>query len=276
MAYRDILVHVDARTNNLIRLKVAARLARLQEARLIGLFIRPWQSLPEHLMLELDSQAVEIQEGFAQSVHTVAETIFRTAAEREGAVSEWRAVDGSLAAMLTLHARYVDLVVLGQRDPDHVSTQGERGLIHHLLLETGRPVLVAPYVGRFATVGERVLVAWNASRGATRVVHDAIPILVAARHVQVVTVNPVNGSHGDIPCADICHHLARHGVRAEAFALQAEDMAVGAMLLSHAVAEGFDLMVMGAYGHSRLRGLVTGGVTRHILRHMTLPVLMGR
>ena len=121
-----------------------------------------------------------------------------------------------------------------------------------------------------------MLVAWNGSREATRAANDALPILQRADRVVVLAINPGGGidGHGEVPGADLSLHLARHGVSAEAQQVQAEDMNVGEMLLSRCADEAADLLVMGAYGRSRVRELVLGGATRHVLEHATLPVLM--
>ena len=120
------------------------------------------------------------------------------------------------------------------------------------------------------------MVAWDASRLATRAVNDALPILRKASKVHLLAINPEGGreGHGDVPGADIGLHLARHGVKAEASSIHAEDLEAGDALLSRAADFGADLIVMGAYGHSRWRELVLGGVTRHLLNHMTAPVFM--
>jgi nucleotide-binding universal stress UspA family protein len=135
-------------------------------------------------------------------------------------------------------------------------------------------VLVVPRYGTFDTVGERVLVAWNGSREATRAVHDALPILKLATKVTVLSIDPERDTGDRIPSADIALHLARHGVAAEGTSTVGLDISVGDLLLSRAADLGADLIVMGAYGHSRMRELVLGGATRHILQHMTVPVLM--
>jgi nucleotide-binding universal stress UspA family protein len=121
-----------------------------------------------------------------------------------------------------------------------------------------------------------VLVAWNARREAVRAVNDALRILQTADRVVVLAVNPTYGEsgEGDIPSADICLHLARHGVKAEAETAVAQDIDVTSLLLSHTADIGADMMVMGAYGHSRLREMVLGGVSREMLQTMTVPVLM--
>jgi len=143
-----------------------------------------------------------------------------------------------------------------------------------LALGVGRPVLIVPRYGTFETVGERVLVAWNGSREATRAVHDALPLLKLASSVTVLSIDPEHDTGDRIPGADIALHLARHGVAAEGMSTVGLDISVGDLLLSRAADLGADLIVMGAYGHSRVRELVLGGATRHILQHMTVPVLM--
>jgi nucleotide-binding universal stress UspA family protein len=135
---------------------------------------------------------------------------------------------------------------------------------------------VVPYIGGSDIIGRRALVAWNASREAARALNDAIPLLEDAENVTVLSVNPKRGirGEGDLPAADIALHLARHGMKAEASYVVAEDIGVGDALLSRAADLGSDLIVMGGYGHSRLREIVLGGATRTVLRHMTVPVLL--
>jgi len=137
-------------------------------------------------------------------------------------------------------------------------------------------VLVVPYAGTFSAPGQRVLVAWNASPQATRAVNDALPLLARAAKVTILAINPAGGSrgHGEVPGADIALHLARHGVRAEATHVYADDIEVGDVILSRAADFSADLIVMGAYGHARLREIVLGGATRSLFEHMTAPVFM--
>src|SRR5215471_6305021 len=141
---------------------------------------------------------------------------------------------------------------------------------------SGRPILVVPYVGNFADLGRRVVIGWNASREAARAVNDAMPLLTSAETVTVLTIDPREGprAHGELPGADISLHLARHGVKAEIERTVSADLPVGEVLLSRVADLGADLLVMGAYGHSRARELLLGGATRSLLRSMTLPVLM--
>jgi nucleotide-binding universal stress UspA family protein len=189
---------------------------------------------------------------------------------------EWRAIAEGPEANPALHARYADLAILGQIDPDGNEMAAIRPRPERVALESGRPVLVVPYAGHFETMGRRVVVAWDASREATRAVNDAIPLLAAAETVTVLAIDPHQGptGHGELPGADISLHLARHGVKATIERTVSAGVPPGEVLLSRAADLAADLLVMGAYGHSRARELLLGGVTRTILNSMTVPVLM--
>jgi nucleotide-binding universal stress UspA family protein len=184
-------------------------------------------------------------------------------------------LDVDAASIVALHGRHADLVVLGQADPDTASARA-RYLVEEVTLSAGRPALVVPYIGTAGTLGRRVMVAWDAGREATRALNDALPILKLADSVTVLSVNPQPGrdGHGEDPGADIGLHLARHGVPVEVQRTHAKGMDVGEILLSRLADLGSDLLVMGAYGHSRLREFVLGGATRTLLAEMTVPVLM--
>lgn len=276
MPLKDILVIVDNSKACAARLDVAVQLAQDHDAHLIGLFVRSTPHVPQFVMTQLGPEVAEVQKRWAAEAAEQAKTLFER--HTQGLRTEWRDVKGMLLDQCSLHAKYADLVVAGQFDTDGDMAEGQGELLDRLVLDAGRPVLVVPYAGKFKKVGERVMVAWNATREATRAVNDALPLLQRAKEVDVVSVNPHGGhgrgGHGEMPSADICLHLARHDVKATAEHIEAHDMDVGSALLSRAVDESIDLLVMGAYGRSRLRELVLGGATRHLLRHMTVPVLM--
>jgi nucleotide-binding universal stress UspA family protein len=149
-------------------------------------------------------------------------------------------------------------------------------MVENLLIYSGRPVLVVPYIGTGERIGRTVTVAWDAGREAARAVADAMPLLERAEkvHVLVVDPRPSADGHGEEPGADLALHLARHGVKAEVNRTEANDIGTGDVILSWLSDADSDLLVMGAYAHSRLRELVLGGVTRRILDGMTVPVLM--
>ncbi len=273
MAFKDILVHVDSGRSCERRLKIAAMLAQSQDGHVIALNVRTRPNLPQVIRSQYGAQIDRIRDSMNAEAARAARASFEAIQPSYGVTTEWRDIDGRLDDSVALHARYADVTVIGQGDGGE---DGERPLADALILGVGRPVIVVPGAGAFASIGERVLVAWNGSREATRAVHDALPILRKAKVAHVIAVNPEGGmaGHGDIPGADICLHLSRHGVNAVCEHIKSEDLNVGQMLLSRAADESADLIVMGAYGRSRLRELVLGGATRHLLRHMTVPVLM--
>jgi len=179
-------------------------------------------------------------------------------------VDEWRPISG--LKQLALHARYADLTIVGQ------APSGASDHITETLMSVGRPLLAVPRHGRFPSVGRRVLVAWNASREATRAVFDSLPLLEGATNVTVMTMDAEDD--GRAPGADIGLTLARHGIKVDVVRSTLGDIDAGNALLSRAADQGADLLVMGAFGHSPLREKMLGGATRHILDHMTVPVLL--
>ncbi len=273
MAFKDILVHVEVDSTCPARLETAVNLAVAHGAHLVGLHVRPPLHLPGAISPDFGGEIARLHGLYTNEAAARAKQSFERAVGLAGLSSEWREVRGDLIESVAVHARYCDLAVVGQSD---TAIDGERRLADHLPLASGTPVLIVPCVGRYPTVGERVLLGWDASREAKRAMSDALPILSQAKRVVVLAVNPQEGktAHGEVPCADIALHLARHGVRAECSAIPAQDLEVGSVLLSRAADEGSDLIVIGAYGHSRLKELILGGTTRHLLAHMTVPVLM--
>jgi nucleotide-binding universal stress UspA family protein len=274
MTYKTILVHVDNGKNCPARLDTAIGLTRRFEAHLVGLHALTALRLPAYAVAEAGATLLEAQREVALEQAIRAEELFRKAIAGAGLAStEWRvSADDAIDATI-LHARYADLVVLGQpnaRDGSGV----ESDFPERVALAAGRPVLMVPYTGKFETLGKRVLLAWNTSREATRAVTDAIPLLRLAQQVNVVVFNPEGTAHGAVPGADIGLYLARHGVRVEVSYHRAKEIDVGNQLLSRAADLGIDLIVMGAYGHSRMRELIMGGATRTVLASMTAPVLL--
>jgi nucleotide-binding universal stress UspA family protein len=276
MAFKDILVFVDDGKSCHERLAVAARLAVAHSAHLIGLHVRSVPQLPGFIIAEYGGAISALQAKLNSEAAERAKAAFEEAVAGLALSVEWRDVTGNALDVLPLHARYADLAVVGQADPDDSGLAAERHLVDNLVLEAGRPVLVVPFVGHYPTLGRRTLIAWNASREATRSVADALPVLRRADWVRVLAINPTGGNaaHGEIPGADIGLHLARHGVTAICDSIRAEDLDAGSLLLSRAADLDADLLVMGAYGRSRMRELVLGGATLHILRHLTIPVLL--
>jgi nucleotide-binding universal stress UspA family protein len=278
MTYKDLLVHLDDSKVCAKRVDAAVRLAGQHGAYLTGVYpiveipllnyIR--EQIPRDIQASMDAEAKALAEAAFKS--------FREAVERGGVAYGARtdhALDTTLASVLSMHARYADLVVLGQVSPDEPPYVG-RHLPEEVVLSSGRPALIVPYDWAPGPLGERVLIAWDASREAARAVSDAMPILEQAASVLVVCINSKSTplGHGKLPGADLALHLARHKVEVKVQSVEMDRMEIGDALLSFATDRGCDLLVMGAYAHSRVRELVLGGATRTILKSMTLPVLM--
>lgn len=283
MGYRDILVALDIAAPARGRIELAAALAARDKAHLIGLHTSVSGDAPRRRAGYFEafdrSLLAPLYQEFAETMRQEAErtrALFEEIASRHGLSFEWRHASGYPSQAAAMHGRYVDLIVLGQIDPDDVQGPLFRPLPEEVALAVGRPLLVVPYAGSWNEPGRRVLIGWDASREATRAVNDAMPLLAAAEAVTVLAVDPVEGpdGHGEVPGADIALHLARHGVKATIEKTVSAGIGAGNALLSRASDLGADLLVMGAYGHSRLRELVLGGATRTILASMTVPVLM--
>jgi nucleotide-binding universal stress UspA family protein len=272
MALKHILLHLDNRDPCKVRIDAAIGLALSHGAHITGLYVIPGIVFPVYADVYIPPDIMQTQQQEAQAAAEKTGAAFSRALERAGVNGEWHSVEGFADQQLQLHARYSDLVIIGQAE-DKSMLSAYSDLPDQVVLGSARPVLFIPYTGIGNPIGKRILVAWNGSREAVRAVSDALPLLQQADKVQVVAVNPP-AAEGDIPTADICQHLARHGIRAEGSQITAKNIDVCNILLSHAADQNIDLMVVGAYGHNRLRESVLGGVTRDLLDHMTLPVLM--
>jgi nucleotide-binding universal stress UspA family protein len=278
MSYKNLLVHVDDSKGSAGRIDVAVRLALDYGAHLTGIYLISEPSPAGFVQGYLPPELIGTLQAEARGRAEAALARFTEAAERNQLSHEARTeqvLPTEAAEALCMHARYADLLILGQVDPDDETADWPR-LPEEVVLGSGRPGLVVPYIGAPKTLGTRVVIAWDAGRESARAVADAVPLLERARSVYVVSINPRSDAfgHGDEPGADIALHLARHDIKVEVQRIESRDIDVANTILSHIADQAADLLVMGAYGHSRLRELVLGGVTRTILRDMTVPVLM--
>src|SRR3712207_5183974 len=179
-----------------------------------------------------------------------------------------------LPALLARIARNADLVIVGEPNPEQSGTD-KIALVEAAFMDTGRPALVVPYLGARAMPPRRVLIAWDGSREAARAVHDALPLLRQAEDVIILIVDAdkLGARFGPQPGAGILAHLARHAVTARVKPVHSQGAAIVGLILAQAGEVGADLIVMGGYGHSRLREMMLGGVTRYMLERMRVPVL---
>lgn len=298
MAYKSILVHVDSGPHAQHRVEFAAKLAQAHDAHLTGLFVAPMAQLNAPMAPSpIYDVGASLLNYLKDSAQRACQT-FTAVIERLGVDKfEWREDLTDPALAMQVNARYHDLVVMGQTDPDTPVDALTGDFPQSVVFASARPVLMVPYAGEFSTIGRNVLIAWNASPEATRAVTDALPLLRRAEHVTLLTLNARIGpeGHGEAPGSDIALFLARHGIQAEIRNENAENIVgsglavalaanfgtltqrsvdVGNLILSRAADMGSDLIIMGCYGHSRLRELILGGVSHTIFSSMTVPVLM--
>ena len=270
--FKDILVPIDSANSTAVRIDAAVKLSSQCNAHATGLYVVEPVNLPGYAEVAIGADLLERTRLEYMQQAEDAGKAFRERMDSEGIANEFRISEGLTGTRIVDQAHYSDLVVMAQRDPnDYNDVSGS--LADQIILGCGRPVMVVPYIGAPDQIGNKVLLAWNGTREAVRALHDALPILQNAKEVVVMTINAEN-SADHIPGSDISLHLARHGVNATVNSTVSKDIDIGDTLLSRASDLGVDCMVMGAYGHSRFRELVMGGATRHILRHMTVPVLM--
>jgi len=277
MTYRSIFVHVDDAEPCERRLAVAARLARAYPAELLGAYLVPPEDLTPFASAVMRGDVAREQRREALAAPRAAEARFRAAAKQAGVTSvNWHAPSGNPVESAVLHARYADLAVIGQPPRDEPTLAFSTELANAVVMSCGRPVLFVPYVGEYATVGERVMIAWKDSRESARAVADALPLLKDAKKVFAVAItSDKDDSLGDLLAdAQVAAVLRRHEVDATVRRIAAPDIDAGELLLSQAADFSADLIVMGAYSRPRIAELVWGGVTQVMLASMTVPVLM--
>jgi len=298
MSLKDILVCLDASDAGEVRLRLAAQLAQRHKAHLFAVYVVPDDAADPStypanlgglgigapvgavdmaqgaLVAGVPAPAVPaaVPRGIAQA--DIVEQRFREGLGPHGIQGDWHPLGERDAAELVELAKSVDLVVIGQSSPDIPARSGFRP--EDIVELCGRPLLVIPYAGTFATLGRRVLIAWDGTREATRALHDALPLIEDAEAATVMTVRAQESAfeHDHAGLERIVRHLERHGIPAKAEESLRGDLAVSDVLLSRAADLGADLIVSGAYHHSQLREALVGGVSRELLDHMTLPVLM--
>ena len=277
MSYKSLLVHLDTSQAAERRLEFAFRIAQRFDARLNALLTLTRPETGSFYVMAGAAQFVAEHERVSQEQRESLEQLFKATAARTGVTGDWRVSTEYPNDVAPDAARFVDLVIAGQFDANDPESFVANQFLEHLLLEAGRPVLVVPYTGSFASIGSHVMLAWDQSREAARAAADATPFFKAAKKTTIVTLGAQGGEPPEsrLPGADIAAVIARHGANVAIDELPPVRAAtVGDALLSRASDLGADLLVMGCYGHARWRELVLGGASRTVLKSMTIPVLM--
>jgi nucleotide-binding universal stress UspA family protein len=272
---RDLVVNLTVTADRDVTAEFALSIAEAFQAHVAGIAFAYEPVVAPTVVDGLSAAWIDTQRNESLAAAQAAIERFETAARRAGSSAEHRLLEASLGAAPTLFGcitRRFDLSVVGQTKPDGIVTDDL--FIEAALFESGRPVIVVPYIQTRQLKLERILVCWDAGRSAARAVGDAMPFLQRSKYVQIVTVSDGRQHDDEIPGADIGEHLARHGLKVELKQLVAGDIDVTNAILSHAADCAADFIVMGGYGHTRIREFVFGGTTLGMLRSMTVPTLM--
>jgi len=293
VAIRDILVCLDATDAGEARLRLAAAIARERHARLVGAYLLSEQIAgapsygigipapaaaaaiaPGALIAGVPAPDVPPAANPAADLADIVEQRFRAALPGTQHADDWNLFGTGEGDELAALAKSFDLVVLGQASPDYPVASGFGP--DDIVIACARPLLVVPYAGAFPMVGKRALIAWDGTREAVRAVHDALPLLDGAEAVTVVTIaaQEAGFERWRAHFERLVRHLAHHGLPAKLEETVRGDLSISDLLLSRASDFGADLIVAGAYHHSPTREAWLGGVSRDLLRHMTVPVLM--
>lgn len=276
MAIQDILVHMDDSKSCRARLDAAIQIATTHDAHLIGLYAIPYFQIPGYMDAQMPADIIEMQEQRLAAAAVQVENIFQKETKKSGTSAEWRSLKGDAAEALTDQGRYTDLIIVGQNSHEDMIGNTRDEIADYVVLSAGRPVLIIPNNYQGQAIGKRVMLGWDGGQMAARALHDALPILEKSDMVSVMIIDKDSEANkgGNSPGIDVAHHLARHGIKAEADHITNADMGPGDQLLTRAADMGADLLVTGAYGHSRWKELIMGGVTRQLLDTMPVPVLM--
>ncbi len=276
---KDILVHLDDSEECSHRIRTAISLAKKHDAHVMGVALKIKSTISAYISEALPKGFQEAQRQAVEESARKAIAAFEEAAKEAGIDYDTSVIHKSAAKApgnLAFHARHSDLTILAQTNHEHSGASFNTALTDAVLFESGRPIYLVPYIGKKHTPVKTAVVAWDGGAKSARAVNDAIPLLQDRKEVIVLVINAEEreGAHGMKPGADIAAHLSRYGIKTRIERETIKDIDVDKAILNFLADCGADLLVMGAYGHSRLREKAFGGVTENILKEMTTPVLM--
>ena len=271
MTIKDILVHVDNTQAGKQRVNDALKLAQAYDAHLTGLYTYQIVALPAHAEMAMPDYLYADLEKSSMERVAQAKQFFTNVTDAWKSKVTWAVREGDPVVSLVQQAACHDLVMVGARDPEAVP-YNISGIPDRAAIESGRPILVLPNEGLKENLGKRILVAWNGKRESVRAVNDAMVFLTQADAVEITAINEKDNH--EIPCFDIAQHLSRHEVNVEANSYRSKHKSVGPGILDSAKIFGADMIIMGAYGHSRLQEYILGGATKFMLENTPLPILL--
>ena len=273
-----IAVHLGADNGCKRRIEVAIKLATEHQAELVGVY--PFDVTPQEAYsgTALPSDVTKMIRERIQSDREQIKQDFLEATKAAGITAHWRMPKGPIDEALALHARYSRLLVMSKAE-DRQSTASPitTNLPETVIMAAGRPVMMVPSVGTLTTIGERVLFCWDKKREAARAFADAAPLLRAAKELVVLAIDEDTESlrEQDIQEDDFSGLCTALGYPTPKVLLRSsKGVGVGNVILNTATDYGSDLIVMGAYGHSRMRQWIMGGASKTLLSSMAVPVML--
>jgi nucleotide-binding universal stress UspA family protein len=272
---KDLVVNLSVSSGRDATAEFAISVARAFAAHAAGVAFQYDPLVPTVLMDGIPPDVIETQRSENEKAAKAAVDKFNEAARGASVLAETRIVESAVAGAgvrFAQIARRFDLAVVAQAEPEKDGPQAL--IVEQALFDSGRPVLVVPYIQTTPFKADRITLCWDGSRTAARATADALPLLARAKLVEVFIVESGKLKSDEIPGADIADHLARHDLKVSVTRTVSGDIDVASAILSHAADSGTDMLVMGGYGHSRLREFILGGATREILASMTVPTLM--
>jgi nucleotide-binding universal stress UspA family protein len=272
---KDVLVYLSPGTSGEAAAHYAVSIGETFGAHVAGIGFAFDPVIPASVMGGISADLIESQRAENTQAAQAALDRFEKTAGGAGISREARVIGGTLAGAADTFgvlARRFDVSVVAQADPNQMAA--EDMIVEAALFNSGRPVIVVPYIQREGLKLDRTVVCWDGGRAAARAIGDAMPFLQRSKAVDVLIVASDRPKSDETPGADVGQHLARHGVKVTVKRIQRADVDVQNAILSYAADAGTDFLVMGGYGHSRLREFILGGVTRSMLQSMTVPVLM--
>ena len=268
---KDLLIHVDESESCSSRLHAGKLVANESDAHVTGMFTYQISASMGYGDFGIPSDVLTNLEKAHLERAAMARKHFDRTTETWQSKTSWECHEGDRASTISSVSAHHDLVLLSQFN-ENDEQDHNKGIAAQVAIDSGRPVMVVPHSFYGDHIGKRIFVAWNGKKESVRATHDAMPFLQAADAVEIARINQSNGE--DLPCIDIANHLARHGVNIESSAAQTPSMFIGEAILYMAQGFGADMIVMGAYGHTRLREIILGGATRHVLAKSHIPVLV--
>ncbi len=265
MGIKDILVHLDNSEASTVRLELAISYAIKHSANLRGLYLITHNYYKPQLIGEkADSET--------------AEQIFKEKTATAGIAAEWvfhdcTVVGSSVSDLIVSYAYYTDLIILGQEDPASPNSNIPADLVERVTLMCGRPVLVAPYAGSFKNAGSRVMVAWKAGRESVRALNDALPFLEKTPNITITEIQTTETNEYN-SLENVQRFLAKHAIKSSTEIINSGSFPIGDMLLNNVCEKQIDLLIMGALAPGRRGSLELSVVARHILKHLTVPLLL--